>query len=184
MKKISYFGKEYTVSDDIKWVATSECGNVFAFAEEPQMFWKTWITVNTGKRIDILGAATKDWKNSLRKVDDILVKDGHTHADLLLKYAMIAQYDAEPWKYFEYETSDGWTPCLSMAAFNENVNYRLKPQEPKIQAGQIWVDTNGVEVTIQRLANRRVFTDINVGGITIPWSFKENEFFGNFKRKN
>lgn len=185
MKKINYFSKEYTVSDDIKWVATSECGNVLAFTEKPQIFWKTWITVNAGKRIGIWGGATKIWKDSLRKVEDILVKDGHPHADLILKYAMIAQYDAEPWKYFEYETSIGWTPCLSMAAFNENVNYRLKPQEPVVQVGQKWESKEGVEVAVNVQSNKEiiVFT-YKVGGVTHITSLDIHDFLKNFKRKN
>lgn len=252
MKKIHYFGKEYTVGDDIKWVATSECGNVLAFTEEPQIFWKTWITVNAGKRIGIWGGATKDWKNSLRKVEDIIVKENelkigdkvmvnrnvngfkkgqivevyrlesdgihlfkgdndtfprmcgnyggaflspseytiigdtkpHPHADLILKYAQIAQYDDKPWEYFEYETSTGWTPCLSMAAFNENVNYRLKPQEPKIQVGQIWVSKEGVEVTVNVQSNEdTVVFMFKVGGMTYRSTSSYGDFLQNFKLK-
>lgn len=107
----------------------------------------------------------------------------HQHADLILKYAMIAQYDADPWKYFEYETSTGWAPCLSMAAFNKNVNYRLKPQEPKIKVGQIWVDKKGVDVKVRNLSAGIVFTDIEIGGLIIHWSFIKEQFLNNFKIK-
>ena len=251
MKKINYFGKEYMVGDDIKWVVTCSSGNVLAFTEFPRLYCGTWVSHEDGKRIGIWGGATEDWENSLRKAEDVLVKENelklgdkvmvnrnvngfkkgqivelyrfesdgchlfkgdndaflgmcgnysgaflspseytvisdtkpHPHADLILKYAQIAQYDDKPWEYFEYETSTGWVTCLPMVAFNENVNYRLKPQEPKIQVGQVWVSREGVEVTVINLANKLVFIKIEVGGLTIPWSFKESVFFGNFKRK-
>ena len=186
MKKIIYFGKEYTVGDDIKWVATSECGNVLAFTEEPKTLLGTWIAGDDiGSYIDSWGViAGTHWKNSLRKVEDILVKEGHPHADLMLKYAMIAQYDDKPWENFECGVGNGvWGDMVADSAFYSNLEYRLKPQEPKIQVGQIWVSKEGVEVNIVNLANKLVFTKIEVGGLTIPWSFKENVFFGNFKRK-
>lgn len=185
MKKISYFGKEYTVSNDVKWVATSECGNVLAFTDEPWMLGRTWIANgDIGSRIDIWGITTKDWKNSLRKVEDILVREEHPHADLILKYAMIAQYDAEPWKHFEYETSTGWTPCLSMAAFNENVNYRLKPQPPAAQVGQIWVSKEGVEVMIDTPSHEKtIYFSFDVCGYNYKNCVTIAEFLKNFKRK-
>ncbi|QXO10336.1 hypothetical protein [Proteus phage vB_PmiM_ZX7] len=108
----------------------------------------------------------------------------HPHADLMLKYAMIAQYDDKPWENFEFKNqySDGWMRVISPCWDVEN-EYRLKPQEPKIQVGQVWVSREGVEVNISRLANKLVFTKINIGGLTIPWSFKQNQFFSNFKLK-
>lgn len=186
MKKISYFGKEYTVSDDIKWVATSEYGNVIAFTEEPKTLVGTWIADDDiGSYIDSWGViAGIHWKNSLRKVEDILVKDGHPHADLMLKYAMIAQYDAKPWKYFEFETSIGWNTCSTTVVFNENVNYRLKPQEPVVQVGQTWVSKEGVGVAINVQSNKEiiVFT-YKVGGVTHITSINIGDFLQNFKRK-
>lgn len=108
----------------------------------------------------------------------------HPHADLMLKYAMIAQYDDKPWESFECLTTDGeWVGKSPRVNFMPNGKYRLKPQEPKIQIGQIWVSKEGVEVMVINLANKLVFTKIEVGGLTIPWSFKESVFFGNFKLK-
>lgn len=248
MKKISYFGKEYTVSGDIKWVATGIAGYVETFKQKPSKAALGWLYPDS--LLDKLPSGSIDWKNSLRKVEDIIVRENelkvgdkvilkddhngfkkgqvvelyrlepdgihlfkgdnylftnlcgshggaylsrgtytvineskpHPHADLMLKYAMIAQYDDKPWESFEVLLDGEWKP-MDFAGMHSAFKYRLKPQEPTVQVGQIWVDTNVVEVTIRRLANRHVFTDINVGGITIPWSFKENEFFGNFKRK-
>ena len=252
MKKINYFGKEYTVGDGVKWVATNLNGSVYSFTEEPQAHGSAWFTVSVCLRLGMSAAAAYDWKNSLRKVEDIIVRENelkvgdkvilkddhngfkksqvvelyrlepdgihlfkgdnylfanlcgsrggaylsrgtytvineskpHPHADLILKYAMIAQYDAEPWKYFEYETSDGWATCLSMAAFNENVNYRLKPQEPKIQVGQIWVSKEGVEVVINVQSNEDTIVFMfKVGGMTYRSTSSYNDFLQNFKRK-
>lgn len=190
MKKINYFGTEYTVSDDVKWVATCPSGDVITFTERPWIILDAWAAPGGSSRIGISPPAALRWKVSLRKVEDILVKEetpapsGHPHADLILKYAMIAQYDPEPWKHFEYETSIGWTPCLSMAAFNENVNYRLKPQEPVIQVSQKWVSKEGVEVTVNVQSNKETIVFIyKVGGVTHITSLNIHDFLKNFKRK-
>lgn len=319
MKKINYFGKEYAVSDDVKWVVTCPSGNVLTFTKEPRMFSKTWISDDIGKRIDIWGAATSNWKNSLREVKDIIVKENelkvgdkvellgdcygfkkgqivelyeleddgphlfkgsndafsycdgdggaylfsnnykaltplddkkalkikcvdnkgsgyftigkeydcfitdelgnkesncdfshlatcyfgrtldnvhgtfelvderkpHPHADLMLKYAMIAQYDDNPWESFEFKNqyTHSWMGVVDHPCWDAENEYRLKPQEPKIQIGQVWTSKEGIDVTIGNLANKLVFTKIEIGGIVIPWSFKEDVFFGSFKCK-
>lgn len=107
----------------------------------------------------------------------------HPHADLMLKYAMIAQHDDKPWEHFECDVGGGGWVGMIGSLFHDGYNYRLKPQEPKIKVGQTWVSKEGVEVNISRLANKLVFTEINIGGLTIPWSFKQNQFFNNFKLK-
>lgn len=65
------------------------------------------------------------------------VINGHPHAELIMKYAEIAQYDAEPWKHFEYYAAVGWVECSPLMSFNETVEYRLKPQT---------ININGFEV--------------------------------------
>lgn len=69
--------------------------------------------------------------------DNREVINGHPHAELIMKYAEIAQHDAEPWKYFEYYAAVGWVECSPLLAFNETVEYRLKPQT---------ININGFEV--------------------------------------
>lgn len=109
----------------------------------------------------------------------------HQHADLMLKYAMIAQYDDKPWESFEFKNQHtrGWMNVVDYPCWGFENEYRLKPQGPKIKVGQIWVSKEGVEVTVSNLANKLVFTKIEVGGLTISWSFKQNQFFNNFKLK-
>ena len=246
MKKINYFGKEYTVGGDVEWVATSSYGTVLGFTYEPIQTDNGWAG-NVPRRLDKLPSCTTDWKNSLRKVKDIIVKENevrdgefkikcidnkgnpwfkvgneyrawyedtllcsdsetdtichdslnslhgvfeivdeykqHPHADIMLKYAQIAQYDDKPWEHFECDLGKGMWCDMVNAGFHTAFNYRLKPQEPKIQVGQVWVSKEGVRVTVSKLANKLVFINIEVGGLTIPWSFTENVFFGNFKHK-
>ena len=255
MKKINYFGKEYTVSDDIKWVATSECGNVLAFTEEPKTLLGTWIAGDDiGSYIDSWGViAGIHWENSLRKVEDIIVKknelkiddkvmvnrnvngfkkgqivevnrldiDGchlfkgdndlftrmcgshsgaflskdeytvvsdtkpHHHADLMLKYAMIAQYDDKPWESFECDMGDGNIWCdMITTGFQRDFKYRLKTQEPKIQIGQIWVSKEGVEVVINVQSNEDTIVFMfKVGGMTYRSTRSYSDFLQSFKRK-
>lgn len=189
MKKISYYGKEYTVGDDIKWVATSSSGNVLVFTDEPVMYCDTWVTYESGKRIGIWGGATKDWKNSPRKVEDIIVSEntpapsGHPHADLMLKYAMIAQHDDKPWEHFECQIGAAWY-TMRNTPFCEEHDYRLKPQEPVVQVGQTWFDGNGIAATVTNAAAGIVTVSLSLAGDTIYWTFLIENFLKNFKRKN
>lgn len=77
------------------------------------------------------GAAVKIHRNNCEVIN------GHPHAELIMKYAEIAQHDAEPWKYFEYYAAVGWVECSPLLAFNETVEYRLKPRT---------ININGFEV--------------------------------------
>lgn len=72
------------------------------------------------------------------------------NADLLLKYAMIAQYDDKPWEQFEYLASDGeWVAKSERSPFRSGSQYRLKPQPTVVRVGQTWVSSgNGIEVTV------------------------------------
>lgn len=106
----------------------------------------------------------------------------HPHADLMLKYAMISQYDDKPWEHFEVLLDGEWKPSEHEAMY-ACFEYRLKPQEPKIQVGQVWVDSKEIEVTVRDLSNGFVFTNIEIGGLTIPWSFFQDYFIKNFKLK-
>lgn len=125
------------------------------------------------------------WDYEYDIIKELPTPSGHPHADLMLKYAMIAQYDDKPWESFEFKNqyTHRWMRVVDHPCWDAENEYRLKPQDPKIQVGQIWVSKEGVEVTVSNLANKLVFTKIEVGGLTIPWSFKQNQFFNNFKPK-
>lgn len=62
----------------------------------------------------------------------------HVHADLIMKYAEIAQCDFQPWKHFQV-SYDGvaWFDCLQELRFLPKHNYRLKPRT---------ININGFEV--------------------------------------
>ena len=109
----------------------------------------------------------------------------HPHADLMLKYAMIAQYDDKPWESFECLTTDGeWVGKSPRVNFMPNSKYRLKPQEPVVQVGQIWIDDNGVEVTVTNSPVDIVTVNIELGGESVIWTFTIEKFLQNFKRKS
>lgn len=121
--------------------------------------------------------------NNSHGVFEILEEEkSHLHADLMLKYAMIAQYDDKPWESFEVLLDGEWVDCEHEGLY-AGIEYRLKPQEPKIQVGQVWVDVNGVEVEIRKLSTSLIFTDIGIAGLIIPWLFREDYFLQNFKLK-
>lgn len=188
MKKISYFGKEYAVGDSAKWVATRPNGSVFSFIEEPQILWNTWATVSAGAHVGLSTIGVTHWKNSLRKVEDILVREStpatssHPHADLMLKCAMIAQYDDKPWECFECDVGGGGWVGMIGSLFHEGYSYRLKPQEPKIQVGQVWVSKEGVDIEVTGYKDLTIVTTVHaLGGNKIYWAFGYNEFLQNFK---
>ncbi|QDU35651.1 hypothetical protein [Proteus phage vB_PmiP_RS10pmA] len=62
----------------------------------------------------------------------------HVHADLMMKYAEIAQRDPKPWTYFQvsYDSVE-WVDCLQELQFLSKLNYRLKPRT---------ININGFEV--------------------------------------
>lgn len=104
----------------------------------------------------------------------------HPHADLMLKYAMIAQYDDKPWDSFEVLLDGEWVDCEHEGLY-AGIEYRLKPQEPKIQAGQVWADKTGIIVSVSGYDSGSVYIKVSVGGLVIPWSFSKKHFLNNFK---
>lgn len=109
----------------------------------------------------------------------------HPHADLMLKYAMIAQYDDKPWESFEVRRKGTvWDSCNDLVHFSESLEYRLKPQEPKIQVGQVWVSKEGVEVTVDTPSDKNtIYFKYHLGGLLIKNSVSFAHFIKNFKRK-
>ncbi len=79
------------------------------------------------------GVAVKIHRNNCEVIN------GHPHAELIMKYAEIAQHDAEPWKHFEVRRKGTvWDKCdMPCCGFHENLEYRLKPRT---------ININGFEV--------------------------------------
>ncbi|QYC51759.1 hypothetical protein vBPmiSPMCJR_029 [Proteus phage vB_PmiS_PM-CJR] len=61
----------------------------------------------------------------------------HVHADLIMKYAEIAQRDSKPWTYFQELISGVWVNCQNHMCFYDELEYRLKPRT---------ININGFEV--------------------------------------
>jgi hypothetical protein len=58
----------------------------------------------------------------------------HIHADLIMKYAEIAQESEAPWDMFEWfdETDECWSNCKNYVCFHSDTKYRLKPKTIRI----------------------------------------------------
>lgn len=62
----------------------------------------------------------------------------HVHADLIMKYAEIAQRYSKPWEYFQVlSKSHEWLDCNQYLYFSHVKEYRLKPRT---------ININGFEV--------------------------------------
>lgn len=117
----------------------------------------------------------------------------HPHADLMLKYAMIAQYDDKPWECFEYQAFGKWVDKDELSSFRSEAQYRLKPQPPVVRVGQTWVSSgNNTEVTVLCPDVRSVHKGRFVKLLTVldasinlktTLVISYSEFLSNFKRK-
>lgn len=172
MKQIEYFGKIYDVKEDDVVIGINTFYQIFTKSNNGEYNFLE-------SRNDLFGKV-----NILPQTMAIASEEPkpHPHADLMLKYAMIAQYDDKPWEHFEVLLDGEWVDCEHEGLYAV-IEYRLKPQEPKIKVGQIWVDKNGVYVKVRNLSTGFVFTDIEIGGLTLPWSFSKEQFLNNFKLK-
>lgn len=123
-----------------------------------------------------------DLSTTAHGVFEMIEEKSHPHADLMLKYAMISQHDDKPWENFEVLLDGEWKP-MDFAGMHSAFKYRLKPQEPKIKVGQIWVDKLGTIVSIRKYYEDTVHINVAVGDWIIPWSYKREYFLQNFKLK-
>lgn len=125
-----------------------------------------------------------DLSTTAHGVFELIEDKPHPHADLMLKYAMISQYDDKPWESFECRSEKGtWYAMVADSTFYSNLEYRLKPQEPKIKFGQVWIDSNGTKATVKLASGGVVFFDVPVGGLNMQHSLEQNYFLQNFKLK-
>lgn len=112
--------------------------------------------------------------------------ESHPHADLMLKYAMIAQYDDKPWEQFEYLANNGtWVTKNESSPFRSDAQYRLKPQPPVVQVGQTWVSPEGITVQVQTVlpVSSTVMFKYLVGGVNQVQCMNTSVFSKVFKRK-
>lgn len=111
----------------------------------------------------------------------------HPHADLMLKYAQIAQYDDKPWEHFECSSLHfpQWEQCNAKLSFHSNILYRLKPQPSVVRVGQTWISSEGITVQVQDVLSGSSTVKFNyrVGGVNQVQCMNTNVFHKVFKRK-
>lgn len=169
-KTVLYYGKEIQVPQKAKWIHTDSNGYVFWSVVEAPLTNTCFDTVSTKIVYGRLGSffnhtqmSTINWMLSQKRISDLpsvctgLEHTPHVHADLMLKYAQIAQYSDKPWEEFQSLLDDGlldgdtWIDCYAEIPFFSTVQYRLKPQvvETAIWSGQVWRSNSvGVKVTV------------------------------------
>lgn len=154
-KTVLYYGKEIQVPQEAKWIHTDSDGGVYWSNKELQTRSHTFGTYSLDVECDYIThfnhteMSTINWMQSQKRISVLTgtrpeleptpEPTGHPHADLMLKYAQIAQYSDKPWEEFQYKgLRDEWSDCISGVGFNTGRMYRLKPQQVQIQVGQVW----------------------------------------------
>lgn len=100
--------------------------------------------VTNGKVYDVLEKLEHDYRITSDDGTEVKIHrnnceviNGHPHAEIIMKYAEIAQYDAEPWKYFDIKYNGKWVDLQFPPIFDSYSEYRLKPRT---------ININGFEV--------------------------------------
>lgn len=152
-KTVLYYGKSIQVPQEAKWIHTDSDGYVYWSNKELQTRSYTFDTYGLGVEYGYIThfnhteMSTINWILSQKRILDLpSVSSGlapeqkaHPHADLMLKYAQIAQYSDKPWEEFQFKGFDGtWLNCTHQPQFKPERQYRLKPQPVRIKKGQVW----------------------------------------------
>ena len=149
MRTVTYLGVDVQIPAHHTAVAADGCGQVYSYADTPIEITTCWRFSNSYDsvykvlaRVDF--ADTVEWRNSLQlyplaeankmtaaNLKDLPVKP-HPHFDLMMKYVEIAQTTDKPWEAFQVKWFvDEWVDVSADILFNENLQYRLKPEPPK-----------------------------------------------------
>lgn len=154
-KTVLYYGKVLEVPQGAKYIHTDADGEVYWSNKELKTLDYTFDTFGLDVECDYIThfnhteMSTINWLLSQKRIQDLpSVSSGlesepgqkaHPHADLMLKYAQIAQYSDEPWEEFQSKSTDGvWLDCGVEVPFYKFIEYRLKPQPICIKEGQVW----------------------------------------------
>lgn len=149
MRTVTYFGADIKIPAHHIAVAADADGFVYSYDATPIEITTCWRSSNSYDsaykvlaRVDF--AYTVEWRNSLQlyplaeanKVTAADLKDlpvkPHPHFDLMMKYVEIAQTTDKPWEAFQVKGFvDEWVDVSANIIFNENLQYRLKPEPPK-----------------------------------------------------
>ena len=149
MRTVTYLGVDVQIPAHHTAVAADGHGQVYSYADTPIEITTCWRSSNSydspykvPARVDF--AETIEWRNSLQlyplaeankmtaaNLKDLPVKP-HPHFDLMMKYVEIAQTTDKPWEAFQVKGFvDEWVDVSADILFNENLQYRLKPEPPK-----------------------------------------------------
>ena len=149
MRTVTYFGADIKIPAHHIAVAADADGFVYSYDATPIEITTCWRFSNSYDsvykvlaRVDF--ADTVEWRNSLQlyplaeankmtaaNLKDLPVKP-HPHFDLMMKYVEIAQTTDKPWEAFQVKGFvDEWVDVSAAILFNENLQYRLKPEPPK-----------------------------------------------------
>lgn len=153
-KTVLYYGKEIQVPHKAKWIHTDSNGSVFWSTERVPALDTCFDTVSGTVQYGAVGWVFNhtemnriNWRLSQKRIQDLPSvcsglapeQKAHPHADLMLKYAQIAQYSDKPWEEFQFKSICGtWCNCTNLSRFKPERQYRLKPQPTHIKEGQVW----------------------------------------------
>ncbi len=150
-KTVLYYGKEIQVPNSAAWIHTDSDGVVYTTSCPATTGDNFYLTARARAvhSFNHTEMSTINWMLSQKRIQDLpSVSSGlesepeqkaHPHADLLLKYAQIAQYSDKPWEELQFKGFDGaWLNCTRQPQFKSERQYRLKPQQVQIQVGQVW----------------------------------------------
>lgn len=154
-KTVLYYGKEIQVPNEAKWIHTDESGAVGWSNKELRILTTCFDIFDRHIKYGYIAwfnhieMSTINWVLSQKRIQDLpSVSSGlesepeqkaHPHADLILKYAQIAQYSDKPWEEFQFKSICGtWCNCTNLSRFKPERQYRLKPQPTHIKEGQVW----------------------------------------------
>lgn len=146
-KTVLYYGKEIQVPNDAKWIHTDSDGMVYTTSGPATTGDNFYLTseARTVHSFNHTEMSTINWMLSQKRIQDLpsvssrIEHKAHPHADLMLKYAQIAQYSDKPWEELQFKGFDGtWLNCTHQPQFKPERQYRLRLQQVQIQVGQVW----------------------------------------------
>ena len=93
----------------------------------------------------------------------------HPHFDLMMKYVEIAQTTDKPWEAFQVKGFvDEWVDVSANIIFNENLQYRLKPEPPKtIRIGEYDVP----EPVREPLEDDKEYWGVDLSATELAWKY-------------
>lgn len=116
---------------------------------------------------------TKNIISSFRRDFDLTPSPKpHPHFDLMVKYVEIAQTTDKPWEAFQVKgVVDEWLDVSAAILFNENLQYRLKPEPPKtIRIGEYDVP----EPVREPLEDDKEYWGVDPMAEELAWKYKWN----------